>query len=71
MGMCATAPEVAQSTIPVLRFEQSEEALAANGGLVYRSPDNEMPVGRVGYDSQFVYFIRNEKELIAAKRDIN
>ena len=69
--MCATAVEASQSTIPILRFEQSEEALAANGGLVYCYHDNEMPVRHVGCDSQFVYFIRNEKELIAAKRDIN
>ena len=71
MGLCSAAPEVVEDTVitvPVLKFQQSEEVLSANGGLVYHSSCTEMPVSSVGFDSRFVYFIKNENELFAAKR---
>lgn len=72
MGLCSTTPEVVEDFAPnVLKFKQSEEAFAANGGLTYRSPlGRMMPITGIGYDSHAIYFVRNDKEFIGTHRII-
>lgn len=57
MGLCSTAPSVVEEMPTMLLFQQSDEATAVNGGLVWRSPDGEeLPIRNIGYDSQWMYF---------------
>lgn len=71
MGSCYAAQQAVDDVV-LLQFEQSEESLAANGGLVHRSPfgGREMPINHIGYTRDFVYFFRAQDEIIAMGRGV-
>lgn len=64
MGLCSTVPGFAEdAALGTLRFEQSNEAFAENGGLVYRIGNGEdsqdIPIRFINYNSDNVYFNAN------------
>lgn len=72
MGCCSTVPEAVQDTrLFILQFEQTEQTLAANGGLVYRFPQTEriIPVGSIAYGSRFIYWNIRDGEFVETLRN--
>lgn len=60
MGVCQTAPEVVQDATPyALKFAQTQEEVAENGGYVYcpfRPGSQPITILNMSYDNKFVWF---------------
>ena len=71
MGLCSSAPDVVEGAEAVmLGFEQSDETLASNGGLVYTSRfGGSVPVRSIAYGYRMVYFNIDTAEFVATLRN--
>lgn len=65
MGLCQGTLAVVDDAMPyILDFQQSDEEVIANGGLVYHYPfGRNIPIRELGYDSKFVYLFDSWMEV--------